>query len=107
MDIESIGSNTHWIVVGIGAIGLGLIKLVGLWKSERLEGNRTDAELDVIVLLRNQVAELGAANQDLRQAIAELREVNVSLLIENGRLRAEVDSLKTTVDHLTARLEAR
>lgn len=102
MNAEIIAGNLHWFVVGVAAIGLGIVKGIGMFKAESLNNNRVDGEIDVIQLLRDQVSEIANVNRELRLEIAHLREINYNLMIENEKLRIEVNSLKTSVDRLLA-----
>lgn len=98
-NLSNILSNSfYWVVFAIVGITFGIKNGLSMYVQTKVDKARSEGELDVIQMLRDQVAELGKSNQELRLEISQLREINRSLIIENENLRMEVRALKRYVE---------
>lgn len=70
------------------------------WVDSKTSILKSEAEHDVVELLREQLKELAQSNKELRAEINELREANEALMLENRTLREEVAKLARIIERL-------
>ena len=93
-----LSNSFYWFVFAIVGITFGIKNGLSMYVQTKVDKARSEGELDVIQMLRDQVAELGRSNHELRLEISQLREINRNLVIENENLRLEVRALKRHVE---------
>lgn len=93
-----LSNSFYWVIFAVVGITFGIRNGLSMYVQTKVDKARSEGELDVIQMLRVQVAELGKSNQELRLEISHLREINHNLVIENENLRLEVRALKRHVE---------
>lgn len=85
------------IVLALVGIALGLRKIHSIYANESVTIAKTNGQLDIITLLREQIQDLAQANKELRQEIESLRKLNNILRGENDDIKFELQKLRQQI----------
>ena len=101
------GGLLFQVATALVALGFGVRWAITHWKQSGLEGQKVDAESNLIASLNDEVKRLGDQNDRLAERLNEmqlqsvlLREEIGELRLENGRLRREITDLHREIERL-------
>lgn len=96
-----VGEAVGYVAGAVAAITLGWRRVMRMWSADRTATAKSDAEADVVELLRAEVERLGKQNGELaefanrlQREMLELKQANLTLHDTVNSLTAELQRLR-------------